>query len=1036
MSSPADTLLVLPAGVAPPTPSARVWTLEQLRDAIVPLSGRRTLRGPALQGLLAAASSSVGAGPFGGVAHSPGFLRGLESLLEALALGDVPPRALLEAAERLGSGTERLKWLGALVEACHGQMARAGVELAAQRWTVAATELARGWPAALPFGRLDLTVPPPCAPAVVAFLRMLAASAARAERGIVLRVPMVGEASVDAALEPLLQAFESGPDLEGVELLPELPPESCSLALPLRHLATSSPGSRPVESLRAFVAPGPRRESAELVHLLRKALEEGAPVESCGLVAMAPDGADELVRALDEAGLPVGRRPGVTLGQTVAGRVGLAWAGLAARRFPAETVAWLGHQRLLPRLRSLMPANAAGLLRQAGLRDASLGAGEGQDAYAVRLAALVARLRLSEESRTAARAERLAAAVAELRGRAAGLAGRAPLATHLEAWRAGLEAMGFWSALDEAPFDLGRAARRAAAREAAALEVWRAFVRDVRAGWKTAGQGGASVDATGFSRWLADAAQGLPVQLGRGAAAGVDVLLLDSVVGRRFAFLGFAGLDAASAGQQAEPSLLSEEERRAINDTLGRAALPGWVGAADVRLPVPEAVGAWRLGLALASAGRVAVGRRRSAGGAPADLVERLLVLTGGREVELGPDLLPPLEHAASIGWARTRLALEASVAPELRSTSVDPLASSAVSALGEAPWLVRARRLATAEAERLRVRAGFDAPGLHSGALGDPDLVDSVALRLGGAPEFPLSSTSLQHLANCPFQGLSRKVLRLEPPEEGGEELDARGRGQLLHRALELLVRKLRDQALLEVPPAQLPAGFVVEVVAEAAEEYAQRALTGHPRTWALAQARVRRTLERLLATGRLFPFRGLRPVATEVPFGRPEAEADWQELQLPGALSGERPVWFRGTVDRIDQGPGGTGVLDYKSSKRRDRAAAEFLVTDFQLPLYLYAVKRRGERGPLRAGWLSLRNLEFLPLDEAQTGPLELFLAVDAETRSKASGPNLATTVQQTLAEPRQGLFPVRPHDCGFCELGAVCRISERRAPARGEG
>jgi ATP-dependent helicase/nuclease subunit B len=308
--------------------------------------------------------------------------------------------------------------------------------------------------------------------------------------------------------------------------------------------------------------------------------------------------------------------------------------------------------------------------------------------------------------------------------------------------------------------------------------------------------------------------------------------------------------------------------------------------------------------------------------------------------------------------------------------------------------------------------------------------------VRLGGAPEFPLSSTSLQHLANCPFQGLSRKLLRLEQPEEGGEELDARGRGQLLHRALELLVRKLRDQGLLDVPAAQLPAGFVTEVVAEAAELHAQHALTGHPRTWAVAQTRVRRTLERLLASGRMFPFRGLRPVATEVPFGRPEAEADWQELQLAGAFPGERPVWFRGTVDRIDQGPAGTGVLDYKSSKRRDRAAAEFLVTDFQLPLYLHAVKTRGDPGPLQAGWLSLRNLEFVPLDEAQTGPLELFLAVDAETRSRASGPNLASAVQQTLAEPRQGLFPVRPHDCGFCELGAVCRISERRAPGQGEG
>jgi RecB family exonuclease len=511
---------------------------------------------------------------------------------------------------------------------------------------------------------------------------------------------------------------------------------------------------------------------------------------------------------------------------------------------------------------------------------------------------------------------------------------------------------------------------------------------------------------------------------------------MEELPGRGAAFLGFAGLDAATAFRRAELSLLTEDERRAVNDTLGRTALPGWAGTADVRVPLSQAVDAWRLGLAVASCARLVAGRRRCAGGAPADLVERLLLVTGASEVEVGTEILPPLESAPSVGWARARVALEACVAPELRSTSADPLARAVLPALAEAPWLIRARALGVAEAERLRVQGGLEAPGPQSGELGEPDLIEAVALRLGGAAEFPLSSTSVQHLANCPFQGLSRKVLRLEPPEESREELDARGRGQLLHGALERLIRTLRERELLGVPAAQLPPGLVAEVVAEAARTYAEGASTGHPRTWALAQQRVRRTLDRLLATGRLFPFEGLRPVATEVPFGRPEAEADWRELQLPAALPGERPVWFRGTLDRIDRGPGGTGVVDYKSLKRRERAAAEFLVTDFQLPLYLHAVKSRGEPGPLRAGWLSLRNLDFVPLDETQTGPLEQFLAVDGETRSRISGPNLATAVHRLLAEAREGRFPVRPHDCGFCELGAVCRISERRAPGKGEG
>ncbi len=306
--------------------------------------------------------------------------------------------------------------------------------------------------------------------------------------------------------------------------------------------------------------------------------------------------------------------------------------------------------------------------------------------------------------------------------------------------------------------------------------------------------------------------------------------------------------------------------------------------------------------------------------------------------------------------------------------------------------------------------------------------MLAAVEARLGGSPASPLSSTSLTALANCPFQGLSRKVLGLEPPEDGAEELDARGRGQFLHEALEQLVRRLLARGLTEADPASLPEELVSASVEAAAAEYAQSAPTGHPRLWALAQARARRTLERLLRTGKLYPFPGLRPVAAEEPFG--------PDLELPAALPGERPVYFRGKLDRVDRGEGGTGVVDYKSSKRRERARAELLVTDFQLPLYLLALRARGEQAPFQAGWLSLKTLELIPLDADLTGPLDAFLATDAAARAGGSGPNLATAVHAVLAGPREGLFPVRPRECGFCALGSVCRVSERRAPTGGEG
>ena len=1019
-----------PSAGAEPVDGA--WTLEGLRDRIAPLTGRRRVRGPALHGLLGATIARVGAGPFGELATNPSFLGLLEGMLEAMSLGNVLPVALAEAGERLGPAGGRLRALGRLAEAGRAEMERAGVELVLDAWTAATTALSRGWPDALAaFEALDLSVHPPFPPAVVAFVSVLVRSASEAGRQVVVRAPLAGDGPLDAALEPLLQALEGGPELPGFELVPEL----AETALGRAVQAVSSEQRRPTDALAAVAAPTARREAAAQVHALREALKAGARTERCALAVLRPDDAGELLAALVEAGLPVGRRPPIPLSRTLAGQVGLIWARLPSSHLPAELVAWLVGQRLLPRLHALAPAESAALLRRAGVRDAVLGAGEQGDGYAVRLGALAGRLG-ERDRRAAAAVERLRGAVSALQSAVGGAPAQAPLAVHLEAWRAGLEAVGFWTALEGEAFDAGAPSRLAAARESAAVETWRAFVRDVRAGWKGAGFRGAEVDRRGFARWLAGAAAEVPVEGPPGVPGGIDVLPLEALAGRQLDFLGVVGLDAETFPRRAPAALLADDERTAVNGLLGRSALPVWAGAADLRAPVSDALDRWLLGRVLAGGERVLLSRRRTAGGAPADLTQRLLAVTGQTERDLAADVVPPLEEAPSPGWARIRLGLEATVAPELRTSPVDPVARAALPSLADAAWLEDARALGRMEAERLRVGAGLDAPGRFSGGLEDPALVETLALRLGGSRDGPLSSTSLSHLANCPFQGVGRKVLGLEPPEDASEELDARGRGQLLHGALELLVRRLLAEGWIDAAPGTLPADLVPGVVRKAAREQAASMPTGHPRIWALAQARVQRTLERLLATGKLFPFPGLRPAAVEVPFGRPEAEEGWRSLEIPPAFPGEGPVWIRGTLDRIDRGPGGTGVLDYKSSKRRDHARNDFLVTDFQLPLYLHALRLRGEQPPLRAGWLSLRNLEFIPLEDVDGGPLEGLLAMDAASRVLNGGANLATAVHQLLAEPRHGQFPVRPRDCTFCELAAVCRISERRAPAGAEG
>jgi PD-(D/E)XK nuclease superfamily len=94
---------------------------------------------------------------------------------------------------------------------------------------------------------------------------------------------------------------------------------------------------------------------------------------------------------------------------------------------------------------------------------------------------------------------------------------------------------------------------------------------------------------------------------------------------------------------------------------------------------------------------------------------------------------------------------------------------------------------------------------------------------------------------------------------------------------------------------------------------------------------------------------------------------------------------------------------------------------------------VRARGERRPLRAGWLVLKSGEFQPF-EPPAGQ-QVLLATDAATRVQAKQEglaNLATSVQSLVQRARAGDLGARPLDCGFCPFGPVCRIGRRRKEA----
>jgi RecB family exonuclease len=383
-----------------------------------------------------------------------------------------------------------------------------------------------------------------------------------------------------------------------------------------------------------------------------------------------------------------------------------------------------------------------------------------------------------------------------------------------------------------------------------------------------------------------------------------------------------------------------------------------------------------------------------------------------------------PLAQVATEADLREAVALSASEAPP------DALAQALYHHLDEG-WLQQARALGAMEVERVRAFEFPETPSGHfSGAVTDADLAEALAHVYAFGPDGPLSASTLGKFGRCAFQGFLHTALRLEAPEAPGEALDARGLGSFWHAVLESLFPRLRAAGLLGRPFRDVPAPLVEAALEDGALGLSRRFSAGHPRLFFLARERARWMVRRVLdAPHHGVPFEGLEPEEAEATFGRASAAQDWREVRLQAALPGEADICLTGTVDRLDAGPGGVGVLDYKASRRRD-AARELLTTDFQLPFYLLAVRSRGRTGPLRAGWLVLKSGEFQPFD-APSGQAVL-LAMDAPTRGQAQAEglaNLANAAHQLVGRARAGDFGARPADCSFCPYGAVCRIGARR-------
>src|SRR6185312_17021287 len=133
--------------------------------------------------------------------------------------------------------------------------------------------------------------------------------------------------------------------------------------------------------------------------------------------------------------------------------------------------------------------------------------------------------------------------------------------------------------------------------------------------------------------------------------------------------------------------------------------------------------------------------------------------------VRLARDPIPRLAHARTVDEATARVVLEVRGDRASRLSAHDAEAAALLPAIArhDPPRLGRLEHLIAVERQRHRFFVGDVDAHAYVGALRDPALLGLLAAqKLPGRREEPLSATSVEQYAACPFKFFLSTVLRV----------------------------------------------------------------------------------------------------------------------------------------------------------------------------------------------------------------------------------------------------------------------------------
>ncbi len=367
-----------------------------------------------------------------------------------------------------------------------------------------------------------------------------------------------------------------------------------------------------------------------------------------------------------------------------------------------------------------------------------------------------------------------------------------------------------------------------------------------------------------------------------------------------------------------------------------------------------------------------------------------------------------------------------------------------------EASYLLNRARHAYADLEPLYAALGWDKTHFkallsaqedmerfHKGLLPYDGLISAKEL-IRPALAKGFSPSSMEDLAECPFQYYAGQVLKLIPKEElaPNGEITNKALGSLFHRILEVFYKSLKDLS----NPTPIPSsGLKLESALETAcqtvfAEFKAKSTPIYPLAWKATESLVRKVLQNFIKQDiEESKESGFFPAYFE--------ETLEGHLPLKGSAG---QIWFHGRPDRLDlqKRPDGTRVrvVDYKTGKAKElkgKLETQLIKGKFlQLPIYqALAVDYVKAHGHPQAQAESAA-LRWLRPEREDTEPPTLQSGFWQSPEAKTLAENLEGLIR--LVE--QGQFYIEPDSgqwgyCARCSFARVCRKEHMRTRSRSE-